>query len=375
MTANGSDGMHVIYYAPTIPPVETTARYVHAHRLGVHAETAALITDTAPPDKIKAVYDEVHIVDSDEILHEVYAALNIIRAARREQATSPLLVTTFHYAKAVTGFLTNVPWVVDVYDDPRQYVYNSPNSHHRFTMPVLKRVLARADRHVYAIHPATPGLKGDDRRYNLYGDGCPVSIIEPDIEFEERTLHGVWAGSPRMDRGLDIFIDALAHPGAPTDFTIDVFGEPYADAEQYANQRGVNDLLTFHGRQPHNYLQNAIASAHFGLCILPPRPDWKYSFTIKVREYLAGGTVPIVSNFPGLRQIVGDAGLYVDPTPTAIVDGLQYLADLDMEDLKRLCTLVRQRAEAIPMNTWGDLFAKMVLDRDDIRYRSVPDSS
>jgi glycosyltransferase involved in cell wall biosynthesis len=350
--------VEVVYYSPAIPDVQSTVRYVHAEAVPVHVESATLVTESPPPESIRAAYDDVIVLDGGVVRNARAAAGVAEDAAATGDRT--LFLTTFHYGPALAGTLADVPWVVDVFDNPLQYALNNPDSYHRVTARVLLRVVDRADGVVHDYHPAGPVLGRDSR---FITEGCPTELVEPTFEAPDDRLECVWAGSPRLDRGMDTLIEALAPLDEPV--TVDVYGDADEEVTALARRHGVADRLTFHGRTDHAVVCDGIGEAHAGLCVLPGRRDWRHSAPVKVREYLAGGTIPVCSEFPGMRLTAESAGVYTDPSPDALAATLRRLLEIGRTDLERYVEKMqfcRGRAEARPLDTAGEWFVRQCLD-------------
>ena len=347
--------VEVVYYSPTVPSVRSTVRHVHADAVPTNVETATLVTESEPPTAVADQYDEVTVLDGGVLRNARRAARTAEEAATDGPPT--LFLTTFHYGPALAGWLADVPWVVDVFDDPHQYAYNNPDSYHRITARLLRRLLDRADGAVHDSHHSGPVLS-DDPRYIT--EGCPTDLVEPSFETPTDTLRCVWAGSPRLDRGMDVLVDALASLDTPV--VVDVYGD--SDAVAYADRHGVSDDLRFHGRTDHAEICSRIGSAHVGLCVLPDRPDWLHSSPLKVREYMAGGTIPICSDFPGMRLTAEATATYTEPTSEALAGTLERLLSLgrsDPEQFARKMRFARERAEARPLDTAGEWFVRQAV--------------
>jgi glycosyltransferase involved in cell wall biosynthesis len=249
--------------------------------------------------------------------------------------------------------------VVDVFDNPLQYAFNNPRSHHRVTARLLLRLADRADGGVHNYHYSGPVL-GDDSRFIT--EGYPTALIEPDFDPPETELHCIWAGSPRLDRGIKILFEALAKLD---DFvTVDIYGNASEDVLNLAQYYEVSEQATFHGQMPHSEVCDQIGRFHAGLCVLPERQDWLHSAPLKVREYMAGGTVPICSNFPGMRLTAESAAIYTEPTADALAATLDRLFEISYNNPDRYIKkmrAVRERAEGRSLDTAGEWFVRQCL--------------
>lgn len=359
--------MRVAYYVPVVPSVPSTARYNHALALAESAEQAILLTHEDPPEKIANAYGEVRVIPGSvtpsagnlsKVSPRLGQGRRAARIADRFLDPADAFVTTFHYAPALAGYLADAPWVLDLYDDPYQYIYNSPRSMQEVLARFLRVLLGRADRAVHTIHPSSPRLFGADRRFAL--NGAPTEVIEPGQKPPRDPLRCVWAGKPRLDRGMELFLRALARSEPAIE--VDVYGAPVEDAGSFAERLGVADDVTFRGQSAHETVRRAIGGAHVGLCLLPRRGDWEYSYPIKVGEYLAGGTVPLCSGFPGMRSLARGAGVYVEPAPAAIERGLEALATTGSAEAEQQQERCRSRAEAVSWDDERAWFAGQALD-------------
>lgn len=347
---------HVIYYSPTIPTVESTARYAHAAAFPDHVERTTLVTEQTPPPAIEAAYDDVQILDG-WTLRKARRAASIADGTTGEDT---LYVTTFHYAPALSGFLADTNWVVDLYDDPHQYALNNPRSHHQLTARALSRVIGRADGVIHDYHPHAGRVLGSDPRFMV--EGCPSDLIDPVFEPPEERLGCVWAGSPRMDRGMNPLLHALHEVEVPAH--VDVYGDHEPEVTAMAERIGVTDAVTFHGQTEHGQVLEAIANAQVGLCVLPERSDWLYATPLKVREYMAGGTVPVTSPFPGMRRMAEGAAVYTDPDPSALAGTFETLDEIANDDENRFVEKMRRgrrRAEMLSLADTNEWFVRQCL--------------
>jgi glycosyltransferase involved in cell wall biosynthesis len=345
----------VVYYSPTIPSVRSTVRYAHADAVPRHADRTTLVTESEPPAAVADRYDDV-IVLNGGILGNARRAK---RVAEDAAADRTLFLTTFHYAPALAGALADQPWVVDVFDNPHQYAYNNPHSYHRVTARVLVRLIDRADGVVHDYHHSGPVLSDDPR---FIREGFPTDLVTPSFETPDDELSCIWAGSPRLDRGMDTLVDALTT--LDESVTVDVYGETDDDAVAYARRKGVDDAIVFRGRTDHEQVCEAIGEAHVGLCVLPGRPDWRHSSPLKVREYMAGGTIPLCSDFPGMRLTAESAAVYTAPEPDSLASTLARLFDIGREDPDRFVQrmrVCREHASARAMDVAGEWFVRQAV--------------
>jgi len=346
----------VAYYVPTIPNVWSTDRYQHALALTETATHSLLIANNPLPEPLQADADASVVLTAEGT---VAKAREAARQACDWLTDTGIYVTSYHYEAALSGFLADqrgIRWVPDVYETPAQYRLNQPRTYHQLTSRGLECVLAQANRVVHSFHPSTPFQYGSDRKFLT--NGSPVSRIDPIYPTEE-PLQMVWVGSPRLDRGGEILVRALASTSA--EYDVHIYGETDQGVVDLASELDVDDLLTFHGWVDHEEALDAIRAATIGYAVLPPRTDWRYAPAIKIGEYLAGGTIPLVSAFPGSRYVAAEAGQYVDPRWDSVASNLTEIAALSVTARRDRMEAARQRGEEIPWEQIRTRFAQAVV--------------
>jgi glycosyltransferase involved in cell wall biosynthesis len=247
-------------------------------------------------------------------------------------------------------------WVVDVVEVPAQYALNNGWSHHQVTARGLNALLKRAPAAIHCNHPDSPHSFGRQRTY--VSNGSLVDRIKPSASERDR-LQLVWVGSPRLDRGGTILFDALQELDIGID--LDIYGHEDAKLVERLDTIPEHHTVTHYGRQSHDRCLRAIETADIGYCVLPDRSDWRYAAPIKVGEYLAGGTIPLVSPWPGSAQMASGAGRYIEPTGSAIADALATLSERDELWFERAREQCQERAEQIAWSRLREEFATDVL--------------
>jgi len=341
----------VTYYVPSIPDIPGTARYQHALAITNHADVSKIISNEEIPETIRDKANQHSTIPDSSALSKAHSA-----SSEFKKNPSDLFFTTFHYETAVAGMLAtsrneNSQWIVDVYDSPVQYRLNSPWSHHSIGSRVLEQLLGFANHAIITGHPQNPGRYGNHRSY--LDNGTPVDLIRPDFEKGDR-LRVVWVGSPRMDRGGQLLVDALHQ--TKTSVNIDVYGEKHSQLESGIQNIPDKHKATHHGKKPYGECLEAVSRSDVGYCVLPARSDWLYAHPIKLGEYLAGGTVPIASNFPGMMQVGGKAAYYVSPDAKQIATALDEISSLPEETYVNLAKCGRSRAES---RSWSQVRSQL----------------
>ncbi|MFC7213389.1 glycosyltransferase [Saliphagus sp. GCM10025334] len=346
---------NVIYYVPTIPDVWSTDRYQHALALIERADNSLLIGNNPPPSVLQTKASKTVILDSSGVLAKASQAADIVR---KEIRPDGIYVTSYHYEAALSGLLAHyrgITWVPDVYETPAQYRLNNPRSYHQVTSRGLEAMLNRAERTIHSFHPKTPYQYGSDRHFLT--NGAPVSQIDPSYLISD-SLSIVWVGSPRIDRGGEILVKAVSQLNS--EFEVEVYGKIDQRLISLAKQYGVQKQIHQHGWVTHNEALQAINRADVGFAVLPPRTDWLYAPAIKIGEYLACGTIPLVSDFPGSRYIAGNAGVYVEPSGDSVAKALIELDKLSTDERLDRMRRARHRGETISWESIRSSFANHI---------------
>lgn len=353
--------MSAVYYVPTIPEVYSTDRYQHALAITEHFENSYIISNNCVPTSISKRASSVTILSSQNVRSRGYEAAS---TAKNLIGGDGLFITSYHYEATLAGFLAdkiqqitsreNVPiWVIDVYETPAQYRLNNPRSYHQVTSLGLGLLLKTAPYGIHSVHPTTPYQYGSTRLF--INNGAPVKKTNPTYKPESTSLNIVWVGSPRADRGGTILIEALKK--MQHSIKLDIYGELDRPLKEDLGSVGDHHNINHHGHVDHDICLRAIESADVGYCVLPPRKDWKYAPPIKVGEYLAGGTIPLISQLPGMVQIATAAGWYVQPTGKAIARALDKFVMMNQDSLISQKKIARKRAEEIRWESIRSEFA------------------
>jgi hypothetical protein len=246
-------------------------------------------------------------------------------------------------------------WIADVYETPAQYRLNNPRSFYQIAARGLAGMMKLANHGIHSVHPDTPYQYGRTRSF--INNGAPVSRVNPSYGPSD-PLHVVWVGSPRLDRGGQLLLDALNQVEAPV--TLDIYGRKHDSFVSQMAHLPSKHEVTHHGWSDHQDCLRATREADIAYCVLPHRADWVHAPPIKVGEALAGGTIPLVSNFLGSQQLAATAGVYVNPKPDEIAEALDKLngpSDLELEERKHTA---RERGEEVSCSQIRKEFAQQV---------------
>ena len=204
--------------------------------------------------------------------------------------------------------------------------------------------------------------------------GPPVEVVPWGVDVRPRPLRPVVDGAPlrvlfvgqmRPYKGLEWLIPAVAgRPGL--ELTLIGDGAHRADYERLAGPAG---NVRFAGRVPDEDLHRAYDTHDV---VVLPSVTQAEAFGLVVLEGMAAGCVPVVSDLPGVRDLVADAGLVV---PTRDADALAAALDGLAADRSRLAALghrARRRAEGLDWDTCVDRYEAAVVATVESRGRVLP---
>jgi len=166
-----------------------------------------------------------------------------------------------------------------------------------------------------------------------------VMVVANGFDPEDLPRHAPQAGPLRvgfMGRFYNVtdpspFFDgaviALRDEPACSDMRIDVVGPPSAIAMAMVADRGLEDVVTFHGFLPHAAALDVMASADVGLVAIADQPGADANYTGKLFEYLGVGLPVLLVGPPNgvaaqliRRAAAGKVAPYTDPQ--AVADAL-----------------------------------------------------
>ena len=133
--------------------------------------------------------------------------------------------------------------------------------------------------------------------------------------------------------GVEILVEAAAllrqmRPNLL--FAVDLVGDGEARPrlERLAAERGVSDLLVFHGYMEAERFVPLLARSHVCVCPDPPTPFNNVSTMTKVVEYLAMGRPALIFDLAETKSVMGSAGLVVeDSSALGLARAMARLAD------------------------------------------------
>lgn len=150
-------------------------------------------------------------------------------------------------------------------------------------------------------------------------------------------------------KNLGTLVEAVArladdHP----DLRLVVTGEGPCrdDLAARARRLDVADRVTFTGYLPERADVHAVLS-RLDLYAMPSHHE---GFGVAALEAMAAGLPVVASDIPPLREVVGDAGVFVDPAdPAALAEAIGGLVG-DRDRREHLAAVARRRADEFPMD-------------------------
>ena len=357
MTSKHPYDIKAAYYVPKIPDIFSTDRYQHALSLIEYFEEAHLISNNPIPDPLSEEATSTIVLTESSVIALSRAAA----AEAQSRAKDGIFLTSPHFEAVLSGSITAMTqksspiWVADVYETPAQYRLNEPYSTYQITARGLAGIMKFAPHGIHSVHPDTPYQYGRERTF--VNNGSPVSRVTPEYHRSD-TPHIVWVGSPRLDRGGALLFDALHQ--IDSSVKLDIFGQERKEVLDKLDGLPPKHEVTHHGWTSHDVCLQSTTEADIAYGVLPPRTDWVYAPLIKIGEALAGGTIPLISDFPGNRQLAADAGEYVNPSGDEIAQKIDWLASLSDSEFQAKSKTARARGEAVGWSKIREEFAQKV---------------
>ncbi|PER50999.1 capsular biosynthesis protein [Bacillus thuringiensis] len=138
---------------------------------------------------------------------------------------------------------------------------------------------------------------------------------------KENKFTFIYVGDIVIDRNVFGMLDMVSElkKRGHHNFQLKLIG-PISDQLQfkinkYIKKIGIDKQVIFYGRLPYSEIWTHYRSAHVGLCLLYPDPNYLHSLATKLYEYMAAGLPSIISDFPDWRTLMLEtsSGLTVDP--------------------------------------------------------------
>ncbi|MBN1943215.1 MAG: glycosyltransferase family 4 protein [Phycisphaerae bacterium] len=139
------------------------------------------------------------------------------------------------------------------------------------------------------------------------------------------------------DRGGDFELEIIGQPDRP---------ELAVQMADFVRANHLTDCVRILGPKPYPEAMQAIRRATMGLCFLAPIPNYSYSLSTKILEYMAYGVPVVVSDVPCCRQYMEytRGGLIVDLED---VDGIAEQTASLLGDPDRMLAISRRSQQMV----------------------------
>jgi glycosyltransferase involved in cell wall biosynthesis len=267
--------------------------------------------------------------------------VSIIRA--RADAVIIYKPTPITVLGLVPKLLSRTAVVVDLDDLGAEVIRNEGRS--RLTYSLVDWSERFCVRHADAVAVASTTLREHVRQFH---PGKPILMLPNAVEpgeyhvvTEQRPRHGVYffGALNRLDLIKDLLhaMPTVLSQVPDTRLTIIGGGTALDDAKSMCRELGIEAAVAFAGWQTDMLaVQNYTQFADLGVCYLPDIRTVRAASNMKVFQYMAMGTVPVVSDVGDLHGYVQDglAGVVVQPGNAPALAGT--LVELLQDDEARV---------------------------------------
>ena len=259
----------------------------------------------------------------------------------------------------VPKLLSRTAVVVDLDDLGAEVIRNEGRS--RLTYGLVDWSERFCVRHADAVAVASTTLREHVRQLH---PGKPILMLPNAVEpgeyhvvTEQRPRHGVYffGALNRLDLIRDLLhaMPTVLNQVPDTRLTIIGGGTALDDAKSMCRDLGIEAAVAFTGWQTDMLaVQNYTQFADIGVCYLPDIRTVRAASNMKVFQYMAMGTVPVVSDVGDLRTYVqdGQAGVVVPPADVPALAGT--LVELLQDDEARVRMAKEARQLAGDEHSW-----------------------
>jgi glycosyltransferase involved in cell wall biosynthesis len=182
---------------------------------------------------------------------------------------------------------------------------------------------------VVASNGVSPGFTPEGDRFAL---GCPYLL---------------YIGNRKPHKNLPGILNAFAASRCAASMVLLLSGSPDRETRQWIRDAGLNgDQVRFAG-----YIPDRRLPAYYRGAVALAIPSLDEGFGLPALEAMACGTPVLAGNRGALPEVVGDAGLLVDPTlPASMAEGLDRIAT----DQELRSELARRGVERATRFRWED---------------------
>ena len=336
----------VLYIVPKIPKNKNTIRNAHAKAI-LDKFDGEIITFEEPPD---------YFFKSSSVVNgKINLVPRILKIVKNKNPK--LIVTSFHFRPALIGFLCkynyNKTWLVDFFDDPWQYKYNS--FLYGLAVPFLVSVLKKSDLGIVTYSKKSPHVYGKTKYFNKESvEMTPYQNRTFNNEIKAACIEGAFNKESWL-----VCLKALKK--SEKNYHITFIGpDPDNEVQNLAKSWGLEGKTEFTGHVSHSRVLEILSKCNVGIWLPKPRPDWEYVTNRTVCEYMVSSLCPVVSDFQGMRELVGNAGIRIKPNAHSLIKALNKL-DSNENFFKK----IRQDAFEKIKNYDNNGFEKSISDKLD----------
>ena len=205
--------------------------------------------------------------------------------------------------------LYNLPYVITAHgSDVPGYNPDRFGILHRLSAPIWSRVVSGADTIVSPSNHLAELIRSRDvdSPVEVVPNGFDYESYDPSLQTQELIL----VTSRLFERkGIQYFLEALA--GIDTNWEVGITGDgPYKSAlEAQADRLGLD--VTFYGWIERDHLEELLETAE--IFVFPSSHE---NCPVSLQEGMATGNAVVASKFSGTGEVIGEAGVTVDPTDT-----------------------------------------------------------
>jgi len=237
-------------------------------------------------------------------------------------------------------------WVADIWDSPSKELvtfYRSSTGGARFRRMAsrlkvwcLRRLLCRADLVIASIH--SDGLRSyhiQPSRLRAYKNAITIDEMSISQHTMMREPNSICYASSLFlpDRGLGTLVNAVRHLAERNlCVTVDLVGTIPASGLALIWSSDVAERFRLHGAREAAALWDIMRRCEVGVVPFDDNDDIRYTFPVKLLEYMVAGCVVVASDLPGTRMVLtGRNGILVPPSnPRALAEALaSILMDAD----------------------------------------------
>ncbi|EDN8189238.1 glycosyltransferase [Listeria monocytogenes] len=190
----------------------------------------------------------------------------------------------------------------------------------KFIRRPLSKILAHLEKkwmgHVDAVIFAETSYKEHYEQVNVYK--CDILNLpvwqEPLFRKKRESFTYVYVGDIVRDRGVFEMLKLIKNlkTRGYTNVYLKLIGPMHSSIkDEVFNFIIANELveeIKMYGRIPYTEIWEHYASAHIGLCLLHPIPNYMHSLATKLFEYMAAGLPILATNIPDWKKLIEETG-------------------------------------------------------------------